>query len=283
MAKILLADLYEQKIEPRLDQIKAMLLDGKSKSEIYTFLDISNYEWKFSKMRFPELREIIEEVKGKTSDYYVKIVPFMEEIEKWIYAGFDDISLCKKLGVSNSMYLHYKNVYPEFKKFTEDCKEIADTKVEGAMFKNSIGFEYQEKKETIEEGELLFDKEGKPKWKEDSNGNLILNSEGKKVQMRRPGKIKIERTTKQSVPNVTAGTFWLTNRQKQKWSLKHDQIEIDTKETARAIHDSLTAMQETIPNAPDIRPLDKAMMDLKELDKKDLMRLRDLVGDLLSD
>jgi hypothetical protein len=62
--------------------------------------------------------------------------------------------------------------------------------VEDGMYKTACGFEYTEVKEHIE---------------------LIGEGIGQKKKVRR------EKTTKYFPPNVEAGKFWLTNRQKDKW------------------------------------------------------------------
>ena len=73
--------LFADKIKPHLFEVKEMLVRETPIKEICEYLDISEYEWSFCKSTVAELTELLEEIKGKTSSFYTKVLPKFKEIE----------------------------------------------------------------------------------------------------------------------------------------------------------------------------------------------------------
>ncbi len=242
-----IADIYKTRIEPRLNELRQALIDGKERKDIMEEFDVTEHEWKTIKKTYPEVISIIEEVKGERSDYYKKVVPRFDDIEGFIYEGLNQKEIANRLGVSSSTLKIYKGIYPEFEDFLNECYDIANNRVVGAAYKRAIGYNYEEKKEMIEEGEQLFDKEGEPIYLKDQDGNFILKN-GKKVPKRKPGKVKVEKITKHMSPDSNMISFWLTNRDPSNWSSRRDNSEVfDPLEAAKVIRETIKTMDSTVP------------------------------------
>lgn len=113
----------------------------------------------------------------------------MAALVYWIArAGLTDALIAKELGVSERTLYNWQKAHPEFAEALRAGKEDPDDKVEAALYKRALGYEYTEEKVTAEHAVIT----------------------------------KIERTTKQVVPDVTACIFWLKNRRPDTWKDRHD-------------------------------------------------------------
>lgn len=120
-------------------------------------------------------------------------------IEGWCRDGATDKDIYERLGVSSATFYQWKLEKTELVETLKKGKEIVDRKVENALLKRALGYEYEE---TVKE--LGIDKEtGKQE--------LIVT----KV------------TKKEIVPDTTAQIFWLKNRKPKAWRDKQEVVNID--------------------------------------------------------
>jgi transcriptional regulator with XRE-family HTH domain len=115
--------------------------------------------------------------------------------------GLSDAQIAKELDISTKTYYEWLKKFPEFADAVAKGKAPVDIKVENALLKRALGYDYQE-----EHTEMTSDKEGK------------------KV-------IKKKVIKKHEKPDVGAQIFWLINRMKDKWKQRRDESEnIDVEE-----------------------------------------------------
>lgn len=88
--------------------------------------------------------------------------------------------MAKVIGVNRDTIFEWQNKYPDFSDALKEGKAVADSNVEAALYKRAVGYEYEEIK-TVNDGE------------------------------------RVEKTTKQVAPDVTAQIFWLKNRLPREW------------------------------------------------------------------
>lgn len=112
-------------------------------------------------------------------------------LEGWARDGLTDEQIAEKIGISRSTLSEWKKKFPDISDTLKKGKEIIDIKVENALLKRALGYEYDEQR--IEKSE----KDG----------------------------TKIIQTIKHVPPDVGAAAFWLKNRMKEKW---RDKPTIDT-------------------------------------------------------
>lgn len=137
-------------------------------------------------------------VPNKTNKYETVIQPRLSEIHKWCEEGLTNDIICERLGIAESTWYEYQKNYPVLLELVQASKSVMDTKVENALLKTALGYEYEEIKTIIEE-----DKNGKKKT-------------------------RIEKTKKYMPPNPAAQAFWLKNRKKDEWGDRKE-IVFDTK------------------------------------------------------
>jgi hypothetical protein len=112
--------------------------------------------------------------------------------------GFTDAELGEVFGVDTETVRNWKRNDENFRKAIADGKDEWDSvHVENALLKRALGYSYQEK--TVKKTRL----------------RAVL-PDGAKVYL--PGE-EITITTKQLAPDSKALTFWLTNRQPERWKM----------------------------------------------------------------
>ena len=101
------------------------------------------------------------------------------KIEGWARDGLTDEQIAINMGIKRQTLYDWKKKYSVFSDALKQSKEVADTKVENALFKSSIGY-------WVDEERI------------DSEGNVY--------------------TVRRFVPpNTTAQIFWLKNRNPNDW------------------------------------------------------------------
>lgn len=126
--------------------------------------------------------------RGKPSKYDTHVGSKLVMISEWAIKGLTDKDICTNLRIAVSTFCSYKLKYPELVEALKGNKDEADLVVENSMYKNAVGFEYEEVTEELVDG---------------------------KMQVTR-------RVTKLSAPNTTAGIYWLNNRQPKKFRTKQE-------------------------------------------------------------
>ena len=145
---------------------------------------------------------------AKQNKYLTHVQPKLELIKAWARRGAIEEDIARNLNVGVSTFSAYKNKYPELKEALAQSKEVADIKVESALFKRAVGYEYDEV--TFEEG------------------------------------VETKRVTKQTAPDTTAQIFWLKNRRPGEWKDKQNiEIEKPTDETIKEMDDYFEERKET--------------------------------------
>jgi hypothetical protein len=98
--------------------------------------------------------------------------------------GYIEAELAKKLDVSIKTLREWKETYPELMKVIEESNEYYEDKVEQALIKRALGYEY-------EETEIVASKDGKTS--------------------------KVKKTKKEVPADTNAIIFLLKNRNSKKW------------------------------------------------------------------
>jgi hypothetical protein len=137
-------------------------------------------------------------IPNKTNKYETVIQPRLLEIQKWCEEGLTNDIICERLGIAESTWYDCQKNNSFLLELVRMSKSVIDTKVENALLKTALGYEYEEIKTIIEE-----DKNGKKRT-------------------------RIEKTKKHMPPNPTAQAFWLKNRKRDEWS-ERKEIIFDTK------------------------------------------------------
>ena len=101
----------------------------------------------------------------------------------WARDGLTDEQLAEKMGIGTRTLYDWKSRYPQISQALKKGKEIVDTRVENALLKRALGYDFQE--ERIE----------------------------------RSGKdgVKVTQTLKHIPGDTTAQIFWLKNRRPDRW------------------------------------------------------------------
>lgn len=120
--------------------------------------------------------------------------------EDFARRGMIDEEIWKSLGIGKSTYYKYQLKYGDFMDAIKKGKSPVDVKVENALLKRALGFEYEEIK--------IEYKPGKKKKGEEDEELGIMKS--------------ITKTKKLIVGDVTAEIFWSKNRRPHLWKDKHD-------------------------------------------------------------
>lgn len=118
--------------------------------------------------------------------------------------GLNDKQIAAKLGIALCTYYQYQLTYPEFSEAIKKGKSPIDIKVENALLKRALGFEYEE-----------------------------IHTEYRKLEKKKGGKGKdgeepkamptmIKRIKKFIPPDVAACAFHLKNRLPGRWKDRHE-------------------------------------------------------------
>jgi len=137
--------------------------------------------------------------RGKNNTKWLtNVFPRLSEIRDWCMDGKTNEEMCVLLSISPDSWYTYMKEHNELNNIVTAGKSVIDNRVENAVLKTALGFEYEEIKTIIEE---------------DRNGKK---------------RTRIEKTKKYMPPNPTAQAFWLKNRKKDEWGDRKE-IVFDTK------------------------------------------------------
>ena len=103
------------------------------------------------------------------------------KLEGWARDGLTDEQIAVNIGISRSTLNAWKDKYSDISDTLKRGKDVVDRRVENALLKRALGYEYEEVKEKFE------------------------------------GNVMTERTVakKEVIPDVTAQIFWLKNRKRE--------------------------------------------------------------------
>ena len=105
----------------------------------------------------------------------------------WARDGLTDEQIAKNMGIRQSTFYEWQNRFPEISDTLKKGKAPVDLEVENALYKNAIGYDYEETVTEIEE---------------------LAGGKQKK---------HIRKIKKHKPPDVTAQIYWLKNRRPDKW------------------------------------------------------------------
>ena len=114
-----------------------------------------------------------------------------------------------KIGINEATFCRWKNDFPQMVQALKRGKAPVDIKVENALLKRALGYEYEETTTEIEDI---------PTNKTDGNGNTIYKQ-----------KKHIKKTKRFIPPDTVAMIFWLKNRKPEQWKDKREQV-VSTKD-----------------------------------------------------
>lgn len=128
---------------------------------------------------------------ARKSKYDTHIAPMLETIEGWARNGLTLDDIAHNLGISKTTLIKYRDTHEELYKALFDGKEIADLRVENALYRRALGF---------------YSTVKKPMKVKTINGEEVIEFE---EEVYYP-------------PDVTAMIYWLKNRKPEAW---RDKIE----------------------------------------------------------
>ena len=134
------------------------------------------------------------------SKYESHVKPKLFLIECWARDGLTDEQIAKKLCIGKTTLYKYIDEHSELSERLKKGKEVVDYKVENALLKRALGYEYTEEKVEVEQASSGAEK---VEVEQASSGAVISR--------------KVIQTVKQVVPDTTAQIFWLKNRKPDKW------------------------------------------------------------------
>ena len=105
-------------------------------------------------------------------------------IEGWARDGLTDKQIAQNIGINEATLCRWKKEHLQIMQVLKKGKEVVDRQVENALHKNATGFYYDEE---------------------------VVTNAGDVVTVK-----------KYSKPNVTAGIFWIKNRNPEKWRDKQE-------------------------------------------------------------
>ena len=111
----------------------------------------------------------------------------LEMLSSWGRDGLSFDEIASKMGIGVSTLYSWRKRYAEIEEALKKGREVADVKVENALFKRAVGFTTEEVTEQL-----------------DKSGELVVTKVVHKV---------VE-------PNVSAQLFWLKNRRPDLWGEK---------------------------------------------------------------
>ena len=119
---------------------------------------------------------------GRKEKYATHVKPRLEEIKQWVADGNTEKVIMDTLDVTKSPWSRYKQKYPELVDALYAGKQTLIGSLQKSLYQRALGYEYEEKKVTIEK-----DKHGEIKSQ------------------------KVEKTVKKQAPDTGALIFSLTN------------------------------------------------------------------------
>ena len=130
-------------------------------------------------------------------------------LEGYARDGLTDEQIAQKMGIGTSTYYRWQQDFKEIREAIKKGKAPVDTKVENALLRRALGYQYTEVTEE-------YSRPPRP---------------GEKL----PPK-SVKRVVKEMPPDVAALIFWLKNRRPQYWK---DKPEVEAQQEAIAKLDKL--------------------------------------------
>lgn len=107
--------------------------------------------------------------------------------------GATNDEIAEAFGISTRTFIRWKQEHESLNDAVERGKNIADSKVEKALYQRALGYQITDTEKTID-----MDKDGNPK------------------------PVRIKNTTKNIVPDTMAIMYWLNNRKRTQWAQRQE-------------------------------------------------------------
>lgn len=134
------------------------------------------------------------------------------KIEAWAREGLTEVQIAAQMGISVRTLGNWKQEHLPIFQALKKGKAPVDAKVENALLRRALGYQYQE----ITEAPVMDPETGKTKME------------------------VVKRVTKHVAPDTTAQIYWLKNRRPDKWRDKPAEAAgTDENNTIRVIFDPL--------------------------------------------
>lgn len=134
------------------------------------------------------------------------------KLEAWARDGLTEADIANNIGISTVTLWDWKNKHPNILNALKKGKEVADIRVENALYKRAIGYDAIETK-------------------------TIVDDKGKVTEIKQ---------VKHIAPDTTAQIFWLKNRRPELW---RDKVVVDANvndsEKLKDVQDFLKVVKES--------------------------------------
>lgn len=137
------ANTYYTHIEPRLDEIRQMVEQGKSERAIAAEMGVAFCTIRRHRKKHPELDAAL----SHASKWKTNILPHLEEIPE-MAVTMTQGQIADALGVSRSSWENYKAAHPELAAALDKGKERLVQELKDALRQKALGFHYDETKTT---------------------------------------------------------------------------------------------------------------------------------------
>lgn len=137
--------------------------------------------------------------KGKSGEWLTE--DGLLTVEGWAREGLTDLQIATKMRISQTTFYDWLKRFPKLAKALKKGKAPVDTKVENALLKRALGYDYVETVTEYTFSETERDENGEPK----------------RI-------VKSQKSTRKHVPGeVGAQAFWLKNRRPDRWREKREE------------------------------------------------------------
>lgn len=173
--------------------------------------------------------------RGKYQEYLTE--EGLLKLEGWARDGLTDEQIAEeKIGINRTTLYDWKKKYPDISDALSNGKEVIDRKVENALLKRALGYEYAENEYAVwdmDEDEAFNELNKVIREFKDLNPEATDEDIQRVRREFEPVKIKlVKKKTKEVIPDTNAAKFWLMNRKPKEWRdkqhVQHDgSIKID--------------------------------------------------------
>jgi hypothetical protein len=110
--------------------------------------------------------------------WLTNVFPRLSEIRDWCMEGKTNEEMCVLLGISPDSWYTYMKQHSELNDIVTAGKSVIDNRVENAVLKTALGFEYEEIKTIIEEDPMAKREHGSRKQKNICHLTQLLKLSG---------------------------------------------------------------------------------------------------------
>ena len=147
---------------------------------------------------------------GKNDREYWISEEGLKQIEEWASNGLNNSEIAENIGIGYRTFYDWMTRYPQISQRLKGAKELAVQKVENALYKSALGYDYEEVTE-----ELRFDK---------SIGDYVM-----KVT---------KRVKKHAQPSYTAQIFILKNKMSSEYhDVYKQEVSVDNDDTIKEMNE----------------------------------------------